>query len=307
MSNKNPLHYYGFHKLGINDRDKLLTFLKSFPQYSDFNYTSMLSWDTEDGIEIRLKDDGLSIVFQDYETAERFLSFLGKHNVDEHLKYLLALSQAYGYGDTLKLIPETVINHMAHKNEFVVKEDRDNFDYVLSVNHLARLAGSKNEDRRRAVKKFLTAAGDNLEVRQLKLNTLHDMKQIMGCLDTWEVLKGSTRQNNALEREAIRRVLLFSNKLNLQSLGFFVKHHMVAFSIFEILDDKNGIVHFEKCYTKYPGLTSYVRHQTAVRFEEEGVTHINYEQDLGISGLRKSKEMLHPVHFLKKYSVKLAT
>lgn len=266
----------------------------------------MLSWDTADDIEIRLRDQGLAVVFQDYETTERFLSFMGKHNVDEELKYLLALSQAYGYGDTLKLIPEEVIKRVVHKDEFIINEDRDNFDYVLSVNHLAHLAGAKNEDRRRAVKKFLAAAADNLEVRELKLNTLHDMKQIMGCLDTWEILKGRTRQNNSVEREAIRRVLLYSDNLNLHSLGFFVKHHMVAFSIFEILDDRNGMVHFEKCYTKYPGLTSYVRHQTAVRFEEEGVAYINYEQDLGISGLRKSKEMLHPVHFLKKYEVKLA-
>jgi len=33
---------------------------------------------------------------------------------------------------------------------------------------------------------------------------------------------------------------------------------------------------------------------------------LNYQQDLGIEGLRKSKTAFRPVHFLKKYTVKSA-
>jgi len=34
-----------------------------------------------------------------------------------------------------------------------------------------------------------------------------------------------------------------------------------------------------------------------------GVKYLNFEQDLGLTGLRLSKKSFHPVNYLKKYKV----
>jgi hypothetical protein len=80
---------------------------------------------------------------------------------------------------------------------------------------------------------------------------------------------------------------------------------MVAYSIYEIRDDY-AIGHFEKALKEHNGLYDYLKHTTAKELHEKGVKYINYEQDLGIVGLRQTKLLLHPEHYLKKYSISLS-
>ncbi len=279
--------------------------LRHYPKYSDYNFTSMIAWDTEQAMQIAFRKDNLVVVFQDYLTEEPFLSFLGIKHVNEQARELIELSKSAGFGKTLRLIPQTVVDHLSSK-VFIIKEDRDNFDYILSVEHLSKLQGSKNEDRRYSIKKFLANYGNKLEIRQFDIKNSKPREEIMHCLGKWETIKGQTPENNAIERKAIQRLLSFADTLSISCIAFYIDGSIAAFSIFEVLDQDYAVIHFEKCHTHFKGITSYVRHQTAVRLEEVGVAYINYEQDLGIAGLRKSKEMLHPIHFLKKYNVSLA-
>ena len=81
---------------------------------------------------------------------------------------------------------------------------------------------------------------------------------------------------------------------------------MIAYSIYELLPNNYAIGHFEKALKGHAGLYDYLKHSTALDLRKQGVTHINYEQDLGIENLRYSKMLLHPETFLKKFTVSLA-
>ena len=64
-------------------------------------------------------------------------------------------------------------------------------------------------------------------------------------------------------------------------------------------------VHVEKADTNYEGIFSLINQEFALHIPEQYV-YINREEDLGIPGLRQSKESYNPDHYVEKFSVTLA-
>ena len=64
---------------------------------------------------------------------------------------------------------------------------------------------------------------------------------------------------------------------------------IVAFSIGEMLNDDTAIIHFEKSDPTIRGLYQVINHEFVVHAWPH-TTYINREEDMGIPGLRHSKE-----------------
>jgi hypothetical protein len=105
------------------------------------------------------------------------------------------------------------------------------------------------------------------------------------------------------ELKALKRLLSESGRFNLSPLAVYIDDVMVAYSIYEITKGDYAVGHFEKALKVHDGLYDYLKHKTANDLHQQGVKYINYEQDLGIAGLRRTKLLLHPEHFLKKYTI----
>lgn len=182
-----------------------------------------------------------------------------------------------------------------------ITPDRDNFEYVYLTQDLINLSG----------KKF----------RQKKNNLNHFRNQYMGyeylpiteklfdaCLEaekTWYD-EHETSDDNELdgERHAIQTV--FDNWEMLQPTGgaIIVFNKVVAFSIGEMLNDDTAIIHFEKSDPSMRGLYQAINYEF-VRHAWSHTTYINREEDMGLPGLRKSKESYNPVRYIEKYDVTL--
>ena len=106
------------------------------------------------------------------------------------------------------------------------------------------------------------------------------------------------------ERHAIETV--FNNWSVLQPTGGAIRMYnkIVAFSIGEMLNDDTAIIHFEKSDPTIRGLYQAINHEFVVHAWGH-TTYINREEDMGIPGLRHSKESYNPDHFVEKYDVTL--
>jgi hypothetical protein len=89
------------------------------------------------------------------------------------------------------------------------------------------------------------------------------------------------------------------------AVGIFDNSHMIGFAINEVLFYGIAINHFIKADTKYQGIFSYLMQENANILISHHRSHLNFEQDLGLPGLRQSKSTFRPVYFLKKYVIKL--
>lgn len=295
--------YPDFKKLKLDDKEEIEKFTTKFLPYSDFNFTSLYSYNTNDDAEISFLNENLVIKFRDYITNEPFYTFLGSANTIETAKELLKRAQTENAMKSLKLIPDVVIESDSRlADEFEILEDPDNFDYILSAEEIKSLKGNKYRGKRNFVNR-LTNLYEDITPTIINLKDPKVQVEIEELFIFWKETKSLTHEDIIIEFSAIKRLLAASDSFNLISLGIYINNRLVAFSIDEIIQKKYSIIHFEKADTNFTGLFQYLKMETAEHVFNIGVKFINYEQDLGIPGLKQSKSMWNPIHYLKKYTI----
>ncbi len=288
-----------FTPITLGLKDTFRSYTTAFDPYSDFDFTSLLAWGGASNAECSLLGGNLIIRLPDYLTGQHIYSVLGTTNIDTCLDTLLSRSHK------LKLIPEVVIESLGAPALYQLKEDRDNFDYIYQLKDLVTLEGSNNKKYRQKVHSFEAAHKDlKLETRVIKKMHIHELEMVQEVNKLWN--RQTQREDDEIrpENRAINRLLLHSNHLNLVTIVVLVDGEPKAFSINEILGKGYSICHFEKALVDHHSSTAtYMVYAAAKAMHEESCTYVNWEQDLGIDGLRQSKEFYNPHKMLKKYEI----
>ena len=94
----------------------------------------------------------------------------------------------------------------------------------------------------------------------------------------------------------------YFNELGLTGGVIRIGGDVAAFTIGEKLNNETFCVHIEKADTQYNGIYVGINNSFA-RAAAAGYKYINREEDLGLEGLRRSKQSYHPAFLLKKYTV----
>jgi hypothetical protein len=287
-----------FSKLSLSHKDQIESITKNYEPYSDFNFTSLFSWD--DGTsEVSLLHENLVIKLSDYITGEPVYSLLGETGVDASLDTLLA---SYG---TVKLVPEVTVNSLANPEKYVIEEDRDNFDYVYALDILSRLPGGDFKKKRNKSHGFARSfPGDSLVVRAQPLTEAR-AEDVRRIFHSWAHTPSKSIEEIEAEQKAVTRLVDSCAAFELYLVEILLNDQAIAFSINEKLPNDYALCHFEKALPEYHSgnIYTYLSQQVAIKLLGFGCSRVNWEQDLGLSGLRKSKLSYHPATFLKKYSV----
>lgn len=305
-NNKHISIFPSFSKLRPHHQKSLEDWAKISMPYSDYNFISLWTWDHQNKIEICTLNDNLVIKFQGYQDNEDFFySFLGTNMVDETAKALLN-SLANHPTSILRLIPEFVIEHLEHPEAFKITEDRDNHDYILGIKNMIELEGPENRKKRNALRQFIRDHEHHLSVDELDLNKERDIEKMRSLVNKWINQSKEKSSFNQNEIAAIDKMLSQHPTIstsNLQIVGIHLGDELKAFSIAESLNNEFAIWHYKKTDRSVNGLGVALDHYTAKQLHERGHKHLNYEQDLGLEGLRQSKMASQPVFFLKKYTI----
>lgn len=290
-----------FVRLTFEHRPCIEKHILKHPPYSDFNFTSLISWGGEETYLSELNGN-LVVKLRDYITNEPFYTFIGLNNVNETTKTLLKESTKNGLHPKLKLIPEVVLQTDPKIFEnFSIEEDRDNYDYIYLLEEAKEFKGKNHRDKRNFINRFKKYYKSSHKI--LDLADREVQKEALNLFHHWHNLKGKDKHNVENELLAIKKVFRFARYLNLICIGIYIDKKLVAFSINEILIDGYTINLFEKADFTYQGIFPYLRSITSQYLIERGGKFLSHEQDLGIEGLRKSKMSYNPIFFLKKYTI----
>jgi hypothetical protein len=233
----------------------------------------------------------------DYISDEPFYSLIGDRSVDESLMAVLKKS------DCLKLVPEVVIDNIKNKAYFDIIEDRGQFDYIYPIASHADLAGGHYKIKRNKISKFMRIYGDKLSLRKMRFDD-PAMKQEIGVIfSRWA--KERRREDEEVRREAetLEKLFEYGKHFNLVGIQVFLDEECVAFSINEIVQMDYAICHFQKSILTYGHIDVFLSNLVAKELKHFGCKYVNWEQDLGIPGLRELKQSYVQEFFLKKYSV----
>lgn len=290
-----------FKGLELSDKADVEKVTQKYPPYSDFNFISMWCWDIKGDMKISMLNGNLVVRFTDYINGKPFFSFLGDNMVNETVETLLEFSKKEGLEAKLRLIPEVSVAGL-DDIRFVIEEDSAHFDYIYDIEKLKLFDNSEFKIKRNEISKFLRDSGD-VKIQALDILDPNIKSDIVNLNLDW--LENKKRRDPFFdirnELTAIDRFLNM-NLANFHTVGIFSNNELVAYSINEICKNNFAIGHFYKV-KKYNGVFSYLMKKSASFLSDFNIKSINFEQDLGIEGLRRSKKSYKPIDFLKKYII----
>lgn len=292
-----------YKKLELQDKEELERVTNLFPPYSDFNFVSLWSYNTEGDAEISNILGNISLKFRDYITNEFFYTFIGNNNVEVTIKKLLALAEEKKVLPFLKLVPESNFSNGPEiLTTFNITEDRDNFDYIISTESMATLPGNEFGQQRTLINRF-KRDNPECEASLLDLSLDKTRQDLESLFSVWSDNKNNTKEESEHELIAIQRLLKDAGSLKILAVGLYKDNKLIGFTLTEVLINSYSISHFTKADTSYKGIFQFLYQETGKQLLERGAKYLNREQDLGIPGLRQAKEQWNPVSFLKKYII----
>lgn len=202
--------------------------------------------------------------------------------------------------------PETAELESWFPGRFLIRPDRDGFDYVYAIDDLADLKGRKFQKKRNHLHKFYTTHPDCLSVPLEKAN----LPQAQEMVNEWFRLRleEDPHGDYLLERLALGRTFRHFEALGMEGLMLVENGQVLAVTMASRLSADTMDVHFEKAREDVDGAYTAINCEFArhLRMKHPEIAFLNREDDMGLPGLRKAKLSYQPHHLEEKYNAYLA-
>lgn len=278
-------------KLTIDSREELQKFLKNKFETSDMNFTNLFLWSFSENIQYTVENEILYIKGF-YEGNEYYFSPVSKD--DNKDKIITAVKKIKEKNGKIVFIPESYKEFL--KEDFIVTEERDSFDYIYLQEDLAELKGRKFSSKKNKINKFKKTY--NFTYEKISRENIEDIRIFQR---EWT---GNRKEDTIIISETMGIEELLNNYETLELRGGVIKvdGKIVAYAIGEKLTENMGVIHIEKGIFDYQGSYQMINMYVA-KEEFSDVKLMNREDDFGSLGLREAKLSYQPIEFIKKYSI----
>ena len=202
-------------------------------------------------------------------------------------------------------IPSRLCRNLDHQ-KWQIDDDRDSFEYILDIHQQSLLEGSKFSRQRRRIN-FFEREHTNDTVNIQYYNELTDeIKEFFFhhiCTMDINSSEESSRQN-IFEPMAIQKNLEYALYFGKKALIIKVDNRIVSLSMISYLDNHTASINHIKVDYRVQYIFQYTVYSLAKILKEKGFDEMNFEQDLGIEGLRVFKERLKPSRLLEKQIIR---
>jgi len=264
------------------------------PEISEFTFTNLYSWRNAYGFEAA-EFRGFIILKASKGRNRGFFDPIGTGDRKEAIIEILKDTN----GPFIRM-PEAAKALFDNDAGFIIEKDAPNSDYLFRIEDLVTLAGRKYDGKRNLIKKF---KGEH-EYNFIEL----DASNVHRCLDfeeKWCSIKdcdGVEGLDN--ERAAIKEMAGRFLEFGVIGGAIEIKSAIAALALAERLNPDTMVMHILKADPAIPGLYQVMMNEFLKR-RAAGFEYVNLEQDLGVEGLRRSKESYHPARMINKYTITL--
>lgn len=265
---------------------------------ADTTFINLWAWDSKYQTEIAFKDELCWLRFKQ-DNGYIYGPPLGNW---QNINWQEVIISNLGKNIRFKSIPEFLMKKWQNSfgSQINIIEDRDNWEYLYKISDLISLTGEKYRNQRKLSNQFLR--NNNYRLVEIEEDNILHIKNFQ---HKWFEKKELEFNNLTQENEAINRILcgwkFFKHKIF--GYGLWVEDELVGYTIGEKQDNEHIIIHIEKALSTVRG--SYPAINKLTLEKNKTYKYVNREQDLGLIGLRKSKEEYNPIGFVKKYQLVL--
>jgi hypothetical protein len=201
------------------------------------------------------------------------------------------------------MVPGATIEALKNPDNYTIQLDQDNSDYILSSSRLASLEGTLMGKVRRKVNKFSHEYEGRIKLIELDLARYENKKLIINSTHLWNHVYTHNDQERA-EGIALDRALRLAEVVDFKCLALFIDGSLQGYCIFRILPQSGwASMPHTKISNNQPFAFDFLVHKAAKLLHDKNIKYINFEQDLGLPGLRQHKQDLRPLGQLFKYTV----
>ena len=192
-----------------------------------------------------------------------------------------------------------------YPDEFEIREERDLSEYFFSREKLVSLSGGDLRTRRKEVRAFFREYGERCVIEPIVPKYYERILELELQWLSERMEPGEEAQLEA-EYRSVQIAMEHFEELQLAGLVVFIDGEMKGFVYGTPLNDEvyDGMV--EKGDLSVRHIYPVMNHEFAKRCCE-GYRWLNWEEDLGVEGLRRMKLGYGPDHLLKKYIAKERT
>lgn len=289
-----------FNRFSLDDQTLIQTYIDAFePASCEYNFPNLFAWQDAYKMTWTLYQERLLI----YDAVSH-CSFMpvGEDLHPEDLVILSLNLRNMGLSPDFSLVTSEYINKFPDiEKYYLVKRERDNSEYIYTVDSLYHLTGVKLHKKRNLISQFKRSF-PNFEVHLLTGDYKHRSLTL-----AQDLMNRRKEYSKTLDQEMAAIKLSFEHfeHLGLEGLAITVENKVVAFSVFSPLSDSTYDIQFEKFDTGFKGVGQVINQETAKHLSRK-CRYLNREQDLGIKGLRQAKLSYEPVKLLTPYSLSFA-
>ncbi|MDR2725823.1 MAG: phosphatidylglycerol lysyltransferase domain-containing protein [Candidatus Adiutrix sp.] len=293
-----------FQTLTLADRDKFRAAEKSSPEAysSEINFTNLFIWRSYYRASWAEHAGCLCLMANPEEEASFGLPPAGGGDRLAALDFTMAELDRLGAAPVCRRTPETLVDQLrASGRSYAAAPDRDNDDYVYLVRQLATLAGRRMHQKKNHYNYFI--AHNQFECLPV---TTGLTPELLAVQESWLATKVEREEiaprQLRHEMASVREILEHLDDLNLLGLAIRLGGRLEGFTLGELVRPDTALVHLEKANPDIRGLFVALTSHFC-RTLPPDVTYVNREQDLGLPGLRRSKESLKPDHLVRKFTI----
>lgn len=296
-----------FREITLSDKPWIDAYFKPLQiGNSEFTFTYLMMWGLGGKIQVAEQEDVLYIRLQFKPNYPFFFPPIPK-KLDQKMDYQRMLSVVLDHvaSKGKKPIFHCVVGPFRqlfrrHCKNYVLKTDRNSYDYIYLAENLIHLKGRRYHSKRNHINQVLS----NYQVEYRPLT--EDM--FLECMDVYEKWldeKDLEQPGIQNERDAIRFLIPNMDALGVTGGAIYnqANNQLLAFTLGEQIREDMALIHVEKADPQISGLYAVINQQFAAN-EWEHVNYINREEDMGLEGLRRAKQSYHPVTLLEKCMAK---
>ena len=292
--------------------DQITDYLTYFSQldapYCDFSIDDVMIWhDYNNDLEACELNGNLILRYSSVlDHEETYYVLVGIHKVKDTVNQLLDFLEENNLRPLLHYITHQVAELLKKEgaSAILIEEDPENRDYVYNVQDLLGLKGKPYENLRTRINYF-TRENQDVGLRRLNLHNEKERSAVLDTIISWSN-RPKTWHNDPDEWElnVIKRHLQLADQLPVHAYGMYVKGDLVNVNVFHLPPHKGWLIcNHVKCDYSYKSIYGYAFYSLFQVAASMGIKWVNFEQDLGIEGLRQIKTLFRPAYFLERYTV----
>ncbi len=286
-----------FKSLDIESKKIFDQFLTPYPFIvSTYNFTNLFIWRNAQNIKYHHTDQALYIMKEKEKPFFIPPIYKDRQCGKEVYEALLSYMEENKMEKTLRDVTRTQLDDLIELGyDISHEEDRDASEYIYSVESMSTFSGKALHSKRNHFNNFV-------RYNQYTIKHIEDSKE--ECLALALKWYEESDQSDTLRHEltGIRSLLEHQDIFNVVGISVFVDDVCQGFSLLEVLNEKVILNHIEKADRRISGLYAFIA-RTSMEYFGSGIKYTNREQDMGIPGLRKSKESYMPEFLEEKFVV----